>query len=171
MAEELSRNASEYLIGTIPDAAVPSGIQGYAIWKYICASTGTIIAIYQNEGLKYAYTLDNGTTWHIGAEAISTGSTDYIYTQTQSGFEFVSGLLLFTVSIDGTRYICSVSDPEDKVYKISGVFDGALSPAALAAQPPKTGTISICNYNDLAKPVPTIIPDSRSHAYIKALEE
>ena len=171
MAEELSRNASEYLIGTIPDAAVPSGIQGYAIWKYICASIGTIIAIYQNEGLKYAYTLDNGTTWHIGAEAISTGSTDYIYTQTQSGFEFVSGLLLFTVSIDGTRYICSVSDPEDKVYKISGIFDGALSPAALAAQPPKTGTISICNYNDLAKPVPTIIPDSGSHAYIKALEE
>ena len=169
MAEELSPNASEDLIGTIPDAAVPSSIQGNAIWKYICASTGTIIAIYQNEGLKYAYTLDNGTTWHTGAEAISTGSTDCIYRQ--SGFEFVSGLLLFTASIDGTKYICSVSDPEDKVYKISGVFGGALSPAALAAQPPKTGTISICNYNDLAKPVPTIIPDSRSHAYIKALEE
>lgn len=170
-AEELGGNSAEYLIGTIPNAVIPSSIQKSAIHKYICAATNTIIAIYQDGGLKYAYTIDNSTTWHSGAKVISANSADYI--DLTYGFEFVVGFLLFTARLDGgsTRYICSASDPEDQIYKTAGIFSGALSPAALAANPPAAGAISICNYGDLAKPVPTIVADSRSHAYIKALEE
>lgn len=171
MAEEMGGNSAEDLIGTIPTTVIPSSITAGKINKYICAATNTEIAIYRDGGLKYAYSIDNGATWHSGTETISTNSADYV--DWSCPFEFVSGLLLLTVRLNGgsNRYICSVSDPADQVYKTSGAFEGALSPDGLAAEPPEAGTISVCNYGDSAKPVPTIIPDSRSHAYIKALEE
>lgn len=171
MAAELGNNSTANLIGTIPTTVIPSNITEEKIHKYICVSTNTVIAIYQDGGLKYAYSIDNGVTWHSGTESISTNSADYV--DWSCPFEFVSGLLLLTVRLNGgsDRYTCSVSDPADQVYKTSGGFEGALSPDGLAAEPPESGTISVCNYADSAKPVPKIIPDSRSHAYIKALEE
>lgn len=171
MAAELGENSTANLIGAIPTTVIPSDITEEKMHKYICVATNTVIAIYKDGGLKYAYSIDNGATWHSGTEAISTNSADYV--DWSCPFEFVSGLLLLTVRLNGgrDRYICSVSDPADQVYKTSGGFEGALSPDGLAAEPPESGTISVCNYADSAKPVPKIIPDSRSHAYIKALEE
>ena len=170
MAAELGGNSAENLIGTIPSTVIPSDITETKIHKYICAATSTVIAVYQDNGLTYAYSTDNGTTWHSGTEGISTNGADYV--DWRCPFEFVSGLLLFTASLYNMgRYICSVSDPADQVYKTNGTFVGGLSPDGLAAQPPGAGTISVCNYGDSAKPIPTIVPDSRSHAYIKALEE
>ena len=143
---------------------------------FINLSTNTVIVVFnkqsENWNMKYLYSTDRGVTWHEGAEALAGLSSGGGITTVaiSSGFQYVNGLLIFTIG-NSPSYICSVSDPADKVYKTSGKFTGALNTDWLAIMPPTTENVSMCNYADAARPVPTIIPDSRSHAYIKALEE
>lgn len=157
------------LLGTIPETIVPSGGD---IWVYMCMDKETIIALYNNSGLKYAYSTDKGKTWASGAEVISTNGNDLV--SRHRGFAFANGLLLLTIEMANENYayyICSISDPAERAYKTLGSFNGALDRDGLAVNPPAAGQIKTCNYGDLAKPIPAITPDSRSHAYIKALEE
>lgn len=150
------------------------------IVPYIDLSSSTVICIFSNTTsgaggwkLRYKYSTDRGETWSEGSEPIAgQGGTSTVPSVVESyGYQYVNGLLICTISEAGYSYICSISDPADKAYKTRGTFNGALSPDGLAIMPPTTESVAMCNYADAARPVPTIIPDSRSHAYIKALEE
>lgn len=171
--EDLSASGEKTLVGTFSDM-VTNFDDHFA--AFINLSTNTVIVVFnkrsENWSMKYLYSTDRGVTWHEGAEALAgLSSSDGIPTVAiSSGFQYVNGLLIFTIEASPS-YICSVSDPADKVDKTSGKFTGALNTDWLAIMPPTTKNVSMCNYADAARPVPTIIPDSRSHAYIKALEE
>lgn len=152
---------------------------GNDLVPFIDLSSNTIVVMFSAYAdsvwkLWYAYSTNRGETWSEGSEAVATQvdshavpSIDVSY-----GYQYVNGLLICTiVGENGAKYICSLSDPSDKAYKVIGTFNGALSPSGLAIMPPTTETVAVCNYADAARPIPTIIPDTRSHAYIKALEE
>ena len=172
--EDLSTNGEKTLVGTFSDMVTVSDDN---FVPFIGLSTDTIVVIFNKQSeswnMKYLYSTDRGITWQEGTETIIVcGTSGTIPTvAVDLGFQYVNGLLIFTISNDGVHYICSVSDPADKIYKTSGEFTGALSQSGLAIMPPTAENVQMCNYADAARPVPTIIPDSRSHAYIKAQEE
>mgnify|MGYP002769652086 CR=1 FL=1 len=152
---------------------------GSILIPFIDLSSNTIVVMFSSYTdsvwkLRYAYSTNRGETWSEGSETVATQvdshavpSVDVSY-----GYQYVNGLLICTiVGENGAKYICSLSDPSDKAYKVIGTFNGALSPSGLAIMPPTTETVAVCNYADAARPIPKIIPDTRSHAYIKALEE
>lgn len=182
------------LIGSVPTSIVPVDVWTYhKAVPYVCAETNTIIMTWEyGSQLYYAYSTDRGATWSAGAEPFSNTAENgpevgdnVLYPE--GGYQFVSGLLIFNAKMKNytsgnIEYtICSLSDPEDKVYKTPDrLFAGALSEAGLAIEAPKVrtqadgssgGYVEIRDYGTPAKDVPKIQPDTHSHAYIKALEE
>lgn len=186
-----SRNAT--LLGTIPTSIISESHESdYGFVPYVCAATNTIVVIWEYAGIHYAYSTDRGVTWYEGTEPVLDNNyvgQDHILPGNSQNF--VNGLLIFNVAqeISGSTnaynyIICSLSDPSNKVYKTvvakANTFLGALSDSGMAIYSPSMrtqtdgeteGYVKFCDYGALEKDVPTIIPDSRSHAYIKALEE
>lgn len=135
--------------------------------------------------MSYAYSTDRGATWQSGPTEIVGGSNArWSALQTEYAYNYVNGLLIFYVeTYTGSIYdswTLSMSDPSDQAYRTEGVNGDAISDAGIAMDAPKLrtqadgttgGYVTIRDYNLLVKALPTVIPDSRSHAYIKALEE
>lgn len=174
------------LIGEVPTSILSTAAASYGFIPFVCAATNTIIVVWGNGTLRYAYSTDKGATWIAGPSEIQN-STDpaetWNYFEPWSGWTFSDGLLIFQTilqedeSLIKRNYTCSITDPADKVYKDLGEYVATLSPTALAVTAPtfdsssQIASVYIRDYGNLAKAVPTITPDSRSHAYIKALEE
>lgn len=182
------------LIGSVPTSIVSENAWTYhKAVPYVCAETNTIIMTWEyGSQLYYAYSTDRGATWSAGAEPFSNTTENGSEVGDNKlypggGYQFVNGLLIFNAKMKNytsgnIEYtICSLSDPEDKVYKTPDrLFAGALSEAGLAIEAPKVrtqadgssgGYVEIRDYGTPAKDVPKIQPDTHSHAYIKALEE
>lgn len=177
----LTSDSAATLVGTIPETVIPSSVT--KLYPFICLSVNTIIVAYDNgTNLRYAYSTDRGQTWSAGASPIATSPTSSssdisIAISINKAFQYVAGLLIFPISVSSALKFCVISDPADQVYT-TDVPDAmtnktrfALSPDGLAIMLPTTTGVLFCNYADTARPVPTIIPDTRSKAYIKALEE
>lgn len=174
------------LIGEIPTSILSTDEAKHGFIPFVCATTGTIIVVWGNGYLYYAYSTDKGATWTAGPSEIQNAESPSLglnYVEPWSGWTFTDGLLVFHVALQvpgynsSTTYTCSISDPADKVYKDQGSYNVQLNSNALAITSPQVASSSqiasiyVRDYNNPAKAVPTITPDSRSHAYIKALEE
>ena len=175
------------LIGEVPTSILSTAAASYGFIPFVCAATNTIIVVWGNGRLRYAYSTDKGATWIAGPSEIqnSTKPAETLnYFKPWSGWTFSDGLLIFqTVLEEGDEsrithnYTCSITDPADRVCKDLGEYVATLSPTALAVTAPtfdsssQIASVYIRDYGNLAKAIPTITPDSRSHAYIKALEE
>lgn len=181
------------LIGSVPTSIISEEEQtNHGFVPCVCAATNTIVIIWGSGRLYYAYSTDRGATWNAGTEPFSNTAPNgpYVFDnnlEPELGHQFVNGLLIFNAQIKNYNTnekedtICSLSDPTDKVYKTAGnTFTGALSEDGIAMEAPNVrtqadgssgGYVTIRDYGTLEKDVPTIQPDTRSHAYIKALEE
>nr|DAM75473.1 MAG TPA: LONG TAIL FIBER PROTEIN P37 PROTEIN, FIBER PROTEIN.2A [Caudoviricetes sp.] len=175
------------LVGEIPTSILSEDAASHGFIPFVCAATNTIIVVWGNGRLYYAYSTDKGATWTAGPSQIQNNVSPslygYDYLEPWNGWTFVNGLLIFQATLEEQNsrtthdYTCSISDPADKVYKDQGSYIVQLNSDALAITAPQfdsnsqTASIFVRNYNNSAKAVPTITPDSRSHAYIKALEE
>lgn len=175
------------LIGEIPTSILSVEDANYGFIPFVCAATNTIIVVWGNGRLEYAYSINKGATWIAGPADIQNETIPHEtlnYFKPWSGWTFIDGLLIFQATMvesddSGTQhnYTCSISDPADKVYKDQGEYIAQLNSSALAITSPtfdsssQIASIYVRDYNNPAKAVPTITPDSRSRAYIKALEE
>lgn len=175
------------LIGEVPTSILPTNDANDGFIPFICATTGTIVVVWGHGRLKYAYSINKGATWIAGPADIQNAenpSETYDYFTPWSGWTFIDGRLIFQVTMEESNdsitkhnYTCSISDPADKVYKDQGKYIAQLNSSALAITSPtfdsssQIASVYVRDYGNPAKAVPTITPDSRSHAYIKALEE
>ena len=189
----LQTSADAVLIGSVPTSIISKEEQtNHGFVPCVCAATNTIVILWGSGRLYYAYSTDRGATWNAGTEPFSNTAPNgpYVFDNNLEpglGHQFVNGLLIFNAQIKNYNTnekeytICSLSDPTDKVYKTAGnTFTGALSEDGIAIGAPNVrtqadgstgGYVKIRDYGTLEKAVPTIAPDTRSHAYIKALEE
>lgn len=172
-------------VGELPTSIMPAASNTSGYISYVCAKTNTIVVVWGDTRMSYAYSTDRGATWQSGPTEIVGGSNArWSALQTEYAYNYVNGLLIFYVeTYTGSIYdswTLSMSDPSDQAYRTEGVNGDAISDAGIAMDAPKLrtqadgttgGYVTIRDYNLLVKALPTVIPDSRSHAYIKALEE
>lgn len=163
----------------------------YSSWQVICSNNGyytgiaasgsIIIATHasNNNARVYVYSVDGGqtfTTKTLSVDPAGSSQRDWIKiiggivvmaaTTNASAPSSATSKLLYTDDL--TQGFLSV-DTDANVNTFAG-NDSGLIVGALESQ----GTSSVNIYRDFtydAKKIPTITPDSRSHAYIKALEE
>lgn len=165
-------------VGSVPDNLISSDalVQG----AYICLETNTVVIVYlSGYRLKYVYSIDRGSTWTAGDQLVATSTANYDDTINSVTTLFVNGLLLVPVTTKNssnisTYWLCSMSDPATGFYTTTDVSGAAaLSDAGLAVVGvyDQQNAIYVCDYSISAKQLPTINPDTRSHAYIKAMEE
>lgn len=131
-------------------------------------------------GYSYAFSDDYGATWTKGT-VFTNSQTD---TYTDFSATFVNGLFACSIylhSLSGYA-LCILTDPSKGfvampspniiTYPIALTSNGVAASSRLEkTSGDGRGTFAKCDYSISAKPVPTISPDDRSHAYIKALEE
>lgn len=147
----------------------------------IDTSTGTILCVGKTEtadGLYWVCSTDMGTTWSEPIKC-SYGSTDSVL---NSSVVANNGLILFT----GTVTKGNGQTPEPVIGSFSDAITGiswsdnptedeetelVAGSTGLVATVQSDHTLYTCDYGIQSKPVPIIQPDTRSHAYIKALEE
>lgn len=166
------------LVGSVPDTLISK--DALVCGAYICLKTNTIVIVYKSGyRLKYVYSTDRGSTWTAGDQLVATSTADYDDRIDSVTTLFVNGLLLIPITTQnsyGTSiyWLCSMSDPATGFYTTTDVRDAAaLSDAGLAVSKryDQQDAIYVCDYSIYAKQLPIINPDTRSHAYIKAMEE
>ena len=126
----------------------------------------------------YRYSADYGATWENG-KVVSYKTDSYSLDNYTNG-KYENGLLVLSEtaseseSADRAEKIIAISAPASgPVYGDvlgSGVDSIALSPDGGAAYISSNG-LAYCDYSAAGKEIPTIGTDTRSNAYIKALEE
>jgi hypothetical protein len=126
----------------------------------------------------YRYSADYGATWENG-KVVSYKTDSYSLDNYTNG-KYENGLLVLSEtaseseSAGRTEKIIAISAPASgPVYGDvlgSGVDSIALSPDGGAAYISSNG-LAYCDYSAAGKEIPTIGTDTRSNAYIKALEE
>lgn len=160
-----------------------SAVQGQ--YNSICAKGSVIIAFgLGGDQKRYLYSTDGGTSFTqkqtTYRPSAGTGSEkeypSWLYIS--DGIIFVSALTPATESSDGTPVILYtdditqgflVSDVIKTVEMFAGNGSGIVVGSLKSSSPITQNVYRDFTYD--AKKIPTITPDSRSHAYIKAVEE
>lgn len=160
-----------------------SAVQGQ--YNSICAKGATIIAFgLGGDQKRYLYSINGGTSFTqkqtTYRPSAGTGSEkeypSWLYIS--DGIIFVSALTPATESSDGTPVILYtdditqgflVSDVIKTVEMFAGNGSGIVVGSLKSSSPITQNVYRDFTYD--AKKIPTITPDSRSHAYIKAVEE
>lgn len=150
-------------------------MSGTTILAFFQCKYGSVVS--DGGCITYVYSMDRGATWQAG-NIVSRGTASTIR-QPDLASVFNDGLFatMFNVSEDGSTY----------TFKILAISDLAATPVFLdyftssgtLPEVPNGNQIAYscgagimsCDFSNKVKALPTITPDARSHAYIKALEE
>lgn len=146
----------------------------------IIMSNGSSNSAAASYGYSFAFSDDYGATWTKGTVFTGSNIDQYknfsetfvngffacsIYLQSFSGY----ALCILT---DPSKGFVAIPSPNIITYPIALTSNGVAASSRLGDTSGEgRGTFAKCDYSISAKPVPTISPDDRSHAYIKALEE
>lgn len=147
--------------------------------------TGINYTRYKGWGV-YRYSIDNGLTWHNGkVVSYSIATSVGTYPDTYNGGVYNNGFFVLPSTVTElledankdsarVRKVIAISDPAvgQSYSSVLGNYAEsiALSPDAKSAYISSDG-IAYCDYGNVEKAIPAISIDTRSKAYIKALEE
>ena len=131
-------------------------------------------------GYSFAFSDDYGATWTKGTVFTGSNIDQYQgFSETFVNGFFACSMILQSLSgyalcilTDPSKGFVTMPSPNIITYPIALTSNGVAASSRLEkTSGDGRGTFAKCDYSISAKPVPTISPDDRSHAYIKALEE